>query len=101
MRIATHELKTPMTSIKGYTKLIQMGAVGELSEKQAEFLNIVTNNVDRMDRLVQDLLDVSRIEAGRIRLEIQDVQMPRRHRGSFGFSSDRNREQAPQLDRWG
>ena len=75
MRIATHELKTPMTSIKGYTKLIQMGAVGELSEKQKEFLTIVTNNVDRMDRLVQDLLDVSRIEAGRIRLEIQDVQM--------------------------
>ena len=75
MRIAAHELKTPMTSIKGYTKLLQMGAVGELSGKQTDFLNIVTNNVDRMDRLVQDLLDVSRIEAGRIRLEIQDVQM--------------------------
>ena len=75
MRIAAHELKTPMTSIKGYTKLMSMGAAGELSEKQSDFLNIVTNNVDRMDRLVQDLLDVSRIDAGRIRLEIQDVHM--------------------------
>ncbi|MDX1520207.1 MAG: GAF domain-containing protein [Anaerolineae bacterium] len=75
MRVAAHELKTPMTSIKGYTKLIQMGAVGDLTEKQADFLNIITSNVDRMDRLVQDLLDVSRIEAGRIRLEIADVQM--------------------------
>lgn len=75
MRIATHELKTPMTSIKGYTKLMQMGATGELSPKQTDFLEIISNNVDRMDRLVQDLLDVSRIEAGRIRLEIHDVQM--------------------------
>ncbi len=75
MSIASHELKIPMTSIKGFARLIQMGAGGALSEKQADFLNVITNNVDRMSRLVSDLLDVSRIEAGRIRLEIQDVQM--------------------------
>jgi len=75
MQFATHELKTPMTSIKGYTKLMQMGATGPLTEKQADFLEVITNNVDRMDRLVQDLLDVSRIEAGRIRLEIENVQI--------------------------
>ncbi len=75
MNIASHELKIPMTSIKGYTKLMQMGAGGELSEQQTEFLNIITNSVDRMAGLVEDLLDVSRIEAGRIRLEVTDVFM--------------------------
>jgi GAF domain-containing protein len=75
MDIAAHDLKLPMTSIKGYSKLLQMGAGGPLSEKQAEFLGIISNNVDRMDRLVKDLLDISRIDAGRIRLEIEDVQM--------------------------
>jgi signal transduction histidine kinase len=75
MSTASHELKIPMTSIKGYAKLLQMGAVGAMTEKQQEFLNIITNNVDRMNRLVSDLLDVSRIEAGRIRLEIGEVQI--------------------------
>jgi len=75
MNTASHELKIPMTSIKGYAKLLQMGAVGQLSDQQQEFLNVISNNVDRMDRLVSDLLDVSRIEAGRIRLELQDVQI--------------------------
>jgi signal transduction histidine kinase len=64
-----------MTSIKGYAKLLQMGAGGSLTDQQSEFLGVITNNVDRMSQLVNDLLDVSRIEAGRIRLQIQDVQM--------------------------
>ncbi len=75
MRIASHELKIPMTSIKGYSKLLEMGAVGALNEQQRDFLGVISSNVDRMTGLVNDLLDVSRIEAGRIRLEIQDVQM--------------------------
>ena len=75
MSTASHELKIPMTSIKGYAKLLQMGAAGDLSEKQEEFLAIISNNVDRMNGLVSDLLDVSRIEAGRIRLDIEDVQV--------------------------
>jgi signal transduction histidine kinase len=75
MSTASHELKIPMTSIKGYAKLLSMGAVGSLTEQQREFLGVISNNVDRMDRLVGDLLDVSRIEAGRIRLELEDVQI--------------------------
>lgn len=69
MSVASHELKIPMTSIKGYAKLLTLGASGELNERQKEFLEIIGANVDRMDRLVADLLDVSRIEAGRLRVE--------------------------------
>jgi signal transduction histidine kinase len=75
MSTASHELKIPMTSIKGYAKLLGMGAGGPLSDQQREFVHVIVNNVDRMSQLVNDLLDVSRIEAGRIRLEIRDVQM--------------------------
>jgi signal transduction histidine kinase len=75
MSIASHELKIPMTSIKGYAKLLTLGTVGELTERQTDFLNIIAANVDRMDRLVADLLDVSRIEAGRLRLDIQPVDL--------------------------
>jgi len=64
-----------MTSIKGYAKMLQIGAAGALNDQQKEFVKIIYGNIDRMDRLVLDLLDVSRIEAGRIRLELRDVQV--------------------------
>ncbi len=69
----SHELKQPMTSMKGYIDLLMRGIGGPLNEQQQQFLQIVRNNIGRMDRLVQDLLDVSRIEAGRLRLEMGNV----------------------------
>lgn len=76
MSTASHELKIPMTSIKGYARLLELGAAGPLLDKQVDFLKIISSNVDRMNSLVSDLLDVSRIEAGRIRLELSDVPLP-------------------------
>ncbi len=64
----SHELRTPMTSIKGYVKLLLMGAAGVLSEEQSNFLSVIDTNVDRLTVLVNDLLDLSRIESGRIKL---------------------------------
>jgi PAS domain S-box-containing protein len=62
----SHELRTPMTSIKGYVDILLMGATGELSEQQRNFLDIVKDNTDRLEVLVNDLLDLSRIEAGSV-----------------------------------
>jgi signal transduction histidine kinase len=64
-----HELKTPMTSIRGYTDLLAQGAVGPVSSQQANFLATIRANADRMASLVSDLNDISRIESGRLRLE--------------------------------
>jgi signal transduction histidine kinase len=75
MSVASHELKIPMTSIKGYAKLLTLGTGGDLNDDQRKFLDIISANVDRMDRLVADLLDVSRIEAGRLRLEMGPVDL--------------------------
>jgi signal transduction histidine kinase len=71
----SHELKTPMTSIKGYSDILIKGAVGPVNETQVRFLNIIESNVDRMTVLVTDLADISRIEAGRLRLDFGAVSI--------------------------
>jgi signal transduction histidine kinase len=73
--LVSHELRTPMTSIKGYTDLMLKGAVGALNEQQKSFMTIVKSNVDRMADLVSDLLDVSRLEAGRVRLMLERLDL--------------------------
>jgi signal transduction histidine kinase len=67
--IVSHELKIPMTSIRGYADLLRQGLVGPVNEKQLEFLRTIVSNVDRMTALVSDLSDISRIETGRLRIE--------------------------------
>lgn len=71
-----HELKNPMTSIKGYTELLSAGAVGPINEMQTNFLNTIRTNVERMSTLVSDLNDNSKIEAGRLRLDYKAVDIP-------------------------
>ncbi len=71
----SHELRTPMTAIKGYVDILTMGAAGALNENQMHFLEVVRNNIDRLNTLVSDLLDISRIEAGRITLNPQSVDL--------------------------
>jgi PAS domain S-box-containing protein len=71
----SHELRTPMTSIKGYVDILLMGAAGALNENQLHFLDIVRTNTERLSVLVNDLLDISRIEAGRISLSLQSVDL--------------------------
>lgn len=71
--IVSHELKLPMTSIKGYSDLMLSGATGQLNENQTSFLTTIRNNVNRMATLVSDLADISRIESGNLRLEPRDV----------------------------
>jgi len=64
-----------MTSIKGYTELLAAGAVGPVTEPQANFLATIRSNIDRMNTLISDLNDNSKIEAGRMRLEFQAIPL--------------------------
>jgi signal transduction histidine kinase/CheY-like chemotaxis protein len=80
----SHELRTPMTSIKGYVELLLDGEAGELNEVQSEFLGIVKENSDRLVDLINELLDISRIESGRIHLTIQPLDMGELIAGAVG-----------------
>jgi len=71
----SHELRTPMTAIKGYTDLIHAGAAGPINTEQQRFLAIIRSNTDRLTALINDLLDISRIDTGRIRFEPRPLQI--------------------------
>jgi signal transduction histidine kinase len=68
-----HELKTPMTSMKGYTDLLLGGVVGQLNEQQRTFLGTIRSNIDRMNTLVSDLNDVTKLQTGNLHMEFSPV----------------------------
>jgi signal transduction histidine kinase len=73
--VVTHELRLPMTSIRGYTDLIASGMVGPLTEQQEQFLGVVKRNLDRMNILIRDLEDINRIESGRMPFNLTLVDL--------------------------
>jgi signal transduction histidine kinase len=73
--VVTHELRIPMTSIKGYTDLLRGGMVGPINEMQTNFLDVIRKNVERMSVLVSDLSDISHIETGKMKLSLSAVDM--------------------------
>lgn len=70
LSLASHELRTPLTSIKGALGLLQQGVAGDLPESSQEMLSIAYRNSERLSRLVDDFLDMSKIESGELELEM-------------------------------
>ena len=68
LNVTSHELRTPMSAIKGYIQMIMKQTLGETTEEQKNALNIVLRNIDRLDHLIQDILDISRLESGTLKL---------------------------------
>lgn len=73
--IASHELRTPMTSIKGSVDLILAGCAGSVSPEALELLEVAHSACDRMIRLINDILDLSKIEAGQMQLKLSLVDL--------------------------
>jgi PAS domain S-box-containing protein len=73
--IATHELRSPLTAIKAYLDNLFEGVAGELPEKASSYLSRIGYNADRLIRLVNTFLDISRIEAGHMQLELDTVSV--------------------------
>ncbi len=71
----SHELRTPLTSIKGALGLLDSGMMGDLPEKVHEVVKIAATNSDRLVRLINDILDIERIEAGEIKFEPQTLDI--------------------------
>ena len=73
--LVAHELRVPMTSIKGYTDLINSGMAGELNDTQQQFLDVIRRNLDRMSSLISDLADINRVESGRMMFNFQEFEL--------------------------
>lgn len=67
--VISHELRTPMTSVRGALGLLGTGKLGELTNKGRNMLEIAINNTDRLSRLINDILDLQRIESGQFSLQ--------------------------------
>lgn len=71
----SHEFRTPLTSIKGYNDLILMGAFGEVGDQQKMMLTTIKDNITRLAALVEDVLNISKIDSGREHLIVQMIDI--------------------------
>jgi signal transduction histidine kinase len=71
----THELKTPLVAIRGYNESILEERFGPLTEKQRGGLEVSVRNIDRLQRLIEELLDFERIEAGALALRVDEFDL--------------------------
>jgi signal transduction histidine kinase len=75
--VVSHELRTPLTAITGYIELLLEGQMGPLVVAQRQCLDMVTHNADRLVELIDDLLDIARIEAGKVELKRTTLDLAR------------------------
>jgi PAS domain S-box-containing protein len=71
----SHELRTPLTSIGGSLALLAGGAVGQLEEKAARLVSIAHSNCERLIRLINDLLDIEKIESGKMSFDMRRLMV--------------------------
>jgi PAS domain S-box-containing protein len=71
----SHELRTPLTAIKGFIELVLDGDAGPIPDTQREFLEVAARNADRLGALINDILDVSRIESQRLEIRPEPIDL--------------------------
>ena len=78
--VASHELRTPLAAIKNAVQLMLSGKTGEINENQSKFLSMAERNINRLTNILNDLLNLSRIESGKIELKFENVELKGNHR---------------------
>lgn len=73
--MASHQLRTPLTTVKGYASMLEEGDFGKLTREQHEKVDLTLDGANRMARLIDDLLNVSRMDANRFFLEVSEVDI--------------------------
>jgi len=92
----SHELKTPLTTIKGFVSVILSGEVGPLNEQQSNFLAVVDQSVNRLTHLISNLLDLSRLN-GKVEMEFQKTDLKELVRESVSTMQLKAREKKVSL----
>src|SRR5262249_60946572 len=72
----SHELRTPLNAIIGFSEVLSERMFGEINEKQAEYIGDILQSGHHLLSLINDILDLSKIEAGRMELELSDFDLP-------------------------
>ena len=75
LSITSHELRSPMTPMRAQLQMLLADYFGKTTDKQRGALDIILRNTERLDKIIQDLLEISRIEAARIKFEFKQVQL--------------------------
>jgi signal transduction histidine kinase len=75
LSITSHELRSPMTPLKAQLQMLEGEYFGKLNEKQKEAVSIVVRNADHLDRIIVDFLEISRIEAARLKFLFEKVSL--------------------------
>ncbi len=75
LSIVSHELRTPLTAIKGGIGMVLNGVGGEVNEEHAEYLTVAEHNVDRLTRLINNILDFQKIEAGKVQYQYDEARL--------------------------
>lgn len=90
----SHELRTPLTSIKGAMRIIEGGLAGQLSPRASELIRVASEETERLIRLVNDILDLRKIEEGKLELKFVDLPIDtlvtRAVEAVYGMTSDTN-----------
>ncbi len=73
--VVSHELRTPLTSIRGSLRLLEGGAMGRLPDAAGELVRIASSSTERLMRLVNDILDLEKIDSGRFRLDLRRLDV--------------------------
>ena len=73
--VASHELRTPLAAIKNVVQLMISGKTGEINENQVKFLSMAERNINRLTNILNDLLDLSRIESGKIDIKFEELDI--------------------------
>jgi len=75
LSIASHQLYTPLTALRGYLSMLKEGDFGAMTPEQTPIIAILNTSAERLIRLIRDLLDISRIESGRFELSLQQLDL--------------------------
>lgn len=73
--IASHELKTPITTIKGYTEILKQRLLKKKDSQLIQYIDKINNQIDRLSNIITDLLDVSKIQSGKLKLQKEPVEI--------------------------
>ncbi len=101
----SHELRTPLTSIRGSLSLMDGGRAGELSPRAQQLVKVARSESERLIRLINDILDIKKIESGKLELRIEPIEVKELVNesiaGIYGFAEQANVRITPQVDALG